>query len=78
MNRQIVGVSVLLLLREKWVKEAWPWLVGFAGFCVINALHVAAIDGRVDKSVSVGFWLNGGVAHQVATQWFFEQPPKTA
>lgn len=66
MNRQIVGVSVLLLLREKWVKEAWPWLAGFAGFCVRYAFHVAAIDGRVDKSGSVGFWINGGVAHLVA------------
>lgn len=69
----LAGASVLLLPKEKWVKEAWPWLAGFAGFCVIYALHVAAIAGRVDKSGSVGFWLNGGVAHLVATQRFFEQ-----
>lgn len=69
----LAGASVLLLPREKWIKEAWPWLTGFAGFCVVYALHVAAIGGRVDKSGSVRFWLNGSVAHLVATQRFFEQ-----
>jgi len=69
----LAGASALLLPKEKWAKELWPWLLGFAIFCVIYAAHTAAIGGRVDKSGSVGFWLNGGVGHLVATQRFFEQ-----
>jgi len=69
----LAGASALFLPKQKWVKALWPWLLGFAIFCIIYAAHAVAIGGRVDKSGSVGFWLNGGVGHLVATQRFFEQ-----
>lgn len=69
----LAAASALLLPREQWRKAISPWLVGIGVFALIYAAHTLAIAGRVDKSGSVGFWLNGGLAHLVATQRFFEQ-----
>lgn len=65
--------SALLLPRAQWRRAIWPWLAGIGVFCLIYAAHTLAIAGRVDKAGSVGFWMNGGLAHLVATQRFFEQ-----
>lgn len=69
----LAACSVLLLPRHRWLKDGRPWLVGMCTFILIYAAHAAAIAGRVDKTGSVGFWLNGGPAHLLATQRFFEQ-----
>jgi len=65
--------SVVLLPRAQWLRAAAPWLVALGLFALLYAAHVWAIDGRVDKAGSVGFWLNGGPAHLLATLRFFDQ-----
>ena len=47
--------------------------MALAVFGLIYTAHTLAIDGRVDKSGSVGFWLNGGLGHLLATLRFFDQ-----
>lgn len=65
--------SAMLLPKDKRLEQLWPWLTGIGIFSAIYAAHALAIDGRIDKAGSVGFWMNGGVAHLVSTLRFFEQ-----
>ncbi|MDD5029502.1 MAG: hypothetical protein PHH58_08395 [Rhodoferax sp.] len=65
--------SVALLPRAQWWHALRPWLVALALFALIYTTHILAIDGRVDKSGSVGFWLNGSLGHLLATLRFFDQ-----
>jgi len=65
--------SVVLLPRAQWLRAATPWLTALGLFALLYAAHIWAIDGRVDKAGSVGFWLNGGPAHLLATLRFFDQ-----
>jgi hypothetical protein len=67
------AASALLLPRGERLKALWPWLCGLGIFGMVYAAHAMAIGGRVDKAGSVGFWMNGGSAHLVATLRFFEQ-----
>jgi len=67
------AASVVLLPRAQWLRAAAPWLAALGLFALLYAAHVWAIDGRVDKAGSVGFWLNGGPAHLLATLRFFDQ-----
>lgn len=69
----LAAASVLLLPRGQRLKQLWPWLLGLCIFGAIYAAHALAIDGRVDRAGTVGFWLHGGFDHLVATLRFFEQ-----
>jgi len=69
----LAAASVLLLPSGQRLKALRPWLLGLGIFGVIYAAHALAIDGRVDQTGTVGFWIRGGFAHLVATLRFFEQ-----
>jgi len=69
----LAAASVVLLPKGQRLKALGPWLAGLAIFGMIYAAHALAIDGRIDKAGSVGFWMNGGVAHLVSALRFFEQ-----
>jgi len=69
----LAAASVLLLPSGERLKALVPWLAGFGIFGAIYAAHALAIDGRVDRAGTVGFWLHGGFDHLVATLRFFEQ-----
>jgi hypothetical protein len=65
--------STLLLPRGGRWREAWPWLVGIAGFAAAYAAHVVAVAGRTSSGRG-SLWLRGGWGHFVATVRFFEGP----
>ena len=65
--------STLLLPKGGRWREAWPWLVGIAGFAAAYAAHVVAVAGRTSSGRG-SLWLRGGWGHFVATVRFFEGP----
>lgn len=69
----LAAASTLLLPKGNRLTALGPWLAGLGCFCVIYAAHALAIGGRIDKTGSVGFWMNGGVEHLVSTLRFLEQ-----